>query len=136
MARMTIFSGLQSEMSVLGLLVIVYLMSLTVVSDASGANTVTPSPISNSSTSVSPSITTTAIVISPTKSEPVTPATSTATTGAPTQVPVVQPTTASTGRQFDSASFFGGIILGIVITVILIFAFKWWQSRNKSYHSL
>ena len=58
-----------------------------------------------------------------------------------TDAPIIQTTSAAApttprGRQFDGASFAGGIILGVVLTVIFIFAFKWWQTRNKSYHSL
>ena len=39
-------------------------------------------------------------------------------------------------RKFDGASFVGGIILGAFLTVIFILVCKWWQGRNKSYHSL
>jgi len=55
------------------------------------------------------------------------------------------PTTSSTsstqhpttkGRKFDAGAFFGGLFVGLVIAGVVGFAFKWWQSRKKSYHSL
>ena len=80
------------------------------------------------------------VTVSPTSTFSTTP-TSTPSASPATQAtmasPVV-PTTApaSGGRKFDGASFIGGIILGMVLTAIFILAYKWWQKRNKSYHSL
>ena len=41
-----------------------------------------------------------------------------------------------TGRKFDGLSFFGGIILGAVICVFLLFSVKYYQAKKRSYHSL
>lgn len=72
--------------------------------------------------------------LSPTRTATTPPSTSASTMQ--TTSPITTPAPTTHGRQFDGASFAGGIILGVVLTVIFIFAFKWWQARNKSYHSL
>lgn len=61
-----------------------------------------------------------------------------------TKTPTTHPTTkASTtakpkgeGRKFDGLSFFGGVILGATICVILFFALKYYRAKKRSYHSL
>lgn len=83
--------------------------------------TITPVPITITAT---PAMSTTLPTSSPTQP-------GTTSTKAP-----ITPTSTSSGRRFDGASFFGGIVLGAVLVVIFIFAYKWWQARNKSYHSL
>ncbi|XP_028414695.1 sialomucin core protein 24-like [Dendronephthya gigantea] len=40
------------------------------------------------------------------------------------------------GRKFDGLSFFGGMILGAVICIILLFGVKYYQAKKRSYHSL
>ena len=100
-------------------------------SEVTSTTTITMQPAMNS-TSTTPSQTTQAASILPTATA-TTPASTTTQPATVTQVPTPAPTS---GRKFDGASFVGGIILGIVLTGIFIFAFKWWQTRNKSYHSL
>lgn len=41
-----------------------------------------------------------------------------------------------TGREFDGLSFFGGMILGATICVVLFFALKYYRAKKRSYHSL
>ncbi|CAB3989739.1 Hypothetical predicted protein [Paramuricea clavata] len=41
-----------------------------------------------------------------------------------------------TGRKFDGLSFFGGMILGAVVCVALLFSVKYYQAKKRSYHSL
>ena len=55
-----------------------------------------------------------------------------------TSVPVTpkQPSKGSTGRKFDGLSFFGGMILGATICVVLLFSLKYYQAKKRSYHSL
>ncbi|XP_020907874.1 sialomucin core protein 24 [Exaiptasia diaphana] len=58
----------------------------------------------------------------------------TTTTSPPsTRTPIPQK---EKGRSFDAGSFFGGIILGIVLTGVLILGYMYWKNKRKSYHSL
>ena len=41
-----------------------------------------------------------------------------------------------TGRKFDGLSFFGGMILGAFICILLLFSVKYYQAKKRSYHSL
>lgn len=98
-------------------------MTPSIIPVTSAATTSQTTPVASISSTATEPVTAASIIANPTQ----------------TQVPIVQPTCATPapeGRKFDSASFIGGIILGIALTGIFIFAFKWWQSRNKSYHSL
>lgn len=134
---MAIISEKQSQMSYLGLLLVVYCMFLTGVCFADSTITETSTVKSSSTSPSNQTITPVPITIT------ATPATSTTLpTSSPTQPGTtstkapITPTSTSSGRRFDGASFFGGIVLGAVLVVIFVFAYKWWQTRNKSYHSL
>jgi CD164 antigen len=86
---------------------------------------------SANSTSLMPT-TTSQIVISKTI-----PVASSSTTAHPTPaITTAKQTQKDTGRKFDGLSFFGGIILGAVICVLLLFSVKYYQAKKRSYHSL
>lgn len=132
--RMARLTSLQWEMRVLGCILLVYFSTGTV---SSQSTTVTTAAIVSSP---APAVTSKTVpaTVSPSATLPTTP-TSTPSTPHVKPASIAAPTTAapaSSGRKFDSASFIGGIILGMVLTAILILAYKWWQKRNKSYHSL
>lgn len=93
-------------------------------------------PLNSTTTTTTPIKTST--TPTPSKTVPVTISSSSTSTSSPTNVPILQTTSKPTesGRKFDGASFVGGIILGIVLAVIFILVYKWWQGKNKSYHSL
>jgi hypothetical protein len=60
-------------------------------------------------------------------------------TTAPTNMPAhttAKQMSKDNGRKFDGLSFFGGMILGAVICVILLFSVKYYQAKKRSYHSL
>jgi hypothetical protein len=66
------------------------------------------------------------------------PVASSSTTAHPTKpaITTAKQTQKDTGRKFDGLSFFGGIILGAVICVLLLFSVKYYQAKKRSYHSL
>lgn len=102
---------------------------------AISGQTTTAESISNSSTTSTPSTTTK--ILPSTTTTPIPSSTSTKPTPTTTSAPVTtEPGTKESSRKFDGASFVGGIILGAFLTVIFILVCKWWQGRNKSYHSL
>ncbi|XP_031571016.1 sialomucin core protein 24-like [Actinia tenebrosa] len=80
--------------------------------------------------SISPTSTSTSHVIPATSPTP-TPPSTTAPTKKPN--PHEKPTK---GRSFDSASFFGGIILGVILAIASFVGYTFWQNKRKSYHSL
>lgn len=137
---MAIISGKQSQMSYLGLLLVVYCMFLTGVRFAAGSTNLITGTSTVKSSSTSPSnqtITPVPVTITATPVMSTTLPTSSPTQPGTTSTKApITPTSTSSGRRFDGASFFGGIVLGAVLVVIFVFAYKWWQTRNKSYHSL
>ncbi|CAH3126344.1 unnamed protein product [Porites lobata] len=130
--RMARLTSLQWEMRVLGCILLVYFSTGTVSSESSIVPVIITSPATADTKSTSKIASTT---VSPTTTSSTTP---TSTTSTPPPKASIVPTAAriSSGRKFDGASFIGGIILGMVLTAIFILAYKWWQKRNKSYHSL
>ncbi|XP_068698082.1 sialomucin core protein 24-like [Montipora foliosa] len=138
---MGFIAGLHKEMSLLGLLFLVG--SLLLTGGLSQNTTIaTPQTPSASSTSIIPTKTnmTNVTVPASTKSTSISSISTKASTAASTtpttatQHPSKGPTSASS--KFDAGSFVGGIFLGLVLAAIFVFAFKWWQSNKKSYHSL
>lgn len=131
--RMARLTSLQWEMRVLGCILLVYFSTGTVSSENTTVPAIVTSPAPADTKSTSKIASTT---VSPTTTSSTTP-TSTPSTPHAKPASIFAPTTAApASRKFDGASFIGGIILGMFLIAVFILAYKWWQKRNKSYHSL
>ncbi|KAL5011155.1 hypothetical protein ScPMuIL_013460 [Solemya velum] len=71
-----------------------------------------------------------------------TPAPGNGTSPAPGNTTTVKPTTqpskgdADSGQHFDTASFIGGIVLCLGIVAIVFLAVKYYQTKQRNYHTL
>ncbi|KAK2558091.1 hypothetical protein P5673_019666 [Acropora cervicornis] len=89
-----------------------------------------------STTSTMATNVTTSVIPTSTSTVPSTSSSSTITTTSSTSTTQHPKTKNPKGRKFDAGAFFGGLFVGLVLAAVVGLAFKWWQSRNKSYHSL